>query len=485
MKSILLFILVPCLAFPQSGFEHKGIHQLESERHARDTVKEIGGPFKVVPFLPKSSSSSVPSRLVYGWHPYWASASAHLSYDYAALSHIAYFSYETDTATGSYKTTRSWSSTPITSYAHQRGVKVTLTVTNFGYDQNDKILGDTSKQNTMISTLISLLQSAGGDGVNFDFETIRSTQRSNLVSFMRRAATRIKAQLPNAEISMATPAVDWSGTWDFAQLAQICDYLVVMGYNYYWSGSTTAGPVAPLVGENYNISRTIDTYLASGVPSQKLLLGVPWYGLDWPVLDNTRKAPATGTASSVFYNVAEPNALIYGKTFDQTTQVPWFSYVNGSTWHQVWYDDSLSLAQKYALVNSRTLGGIGIWALSYDAGRSEIWTGIRSAFPSTSVVTIPHALPGGFELRQNYPNPFNPSTMLEFRLTKRDHVRLKVYDLLGKEIAVLVDNYLDAGSYRAMFDSRNSRGGLLSSGIYVARLTAGEMVAHQRLVLLR
>jgi spore germination protein YaaH len=485
VKSLLLLILLPALVFPQSEFELKGIHQLESEIHSHDTVKEMGRPLKATPFLPKRSHLAVPSRMVYGWHPYWVSTSAYLIYDYTALSHIAYFSYETDTATGSYKTTRSWSTTPIIAYAHQRGVKVTLTATNFGYDENDKILGDTLKQNRMISTLISLLQSAGGDGVNFDFETIRSTQRSNLVSFMRRAAIRIRSQLPNAEISMATPAVDWSGTWDFAQLAQICDYLIVMGYDYYWSGSTTAGPVAPLVGENYNISRTIDTYLAVGVPSQKLLLGVPWYGLDWPVQNNTRKAPATGTASSVLYNVAEPKALVNGKSFNQTTKVPWFSYLNGSAWHQVWYDDSLSLALKYALVNSRALGGIGIWALSYDAGKSEIWTGIRSAFPPTSVETILYAVPGRFELRQNYPNPFNPSTVLEFRITKRDHVRLKVYDLLGKEIDVLVDNYLDAGSYRAMFDSRNSRGGLLASGIYVARLTAGEMVAHQRLVLLK
>jgi spore germination protein YaaH len=485
MKFILLFILVPYLAFPQSGFERKGIHQLENEFHARDTAKEMGMPFKVVPFLPKSSSSSVPSRLVYGWHPYWAPTSAYLSYDYTALSHIAYFSYETDTATGGYTTLRNWSTTPIIAYAHQRGVKVTLTVTNFGYDQNDKILGDTLKQNTMIGALISLLQSAGGDGVNFDFEAIRSTQRSNLVSFMRRASTRIKSQIPNAEISMATPAVDWSGTWDFAQLSQICDYLIVMGYDYYWSGSTTAGPVAPLMGESYNVSRTIDTYLAGGVAPQKLLLGVPWYGLDWPVQNNSRKAPATGTALSVLYYNAEPKALLFGKMFDQTTRVPWFSYLNGPTWHQVWYDDSLSLAQKYALVNSRTLRGIGIWALSYDAGRSEIWAGIRSAFPPTSVVTIPHALPGGFELRQNYPNPFNPSTMLEFRLTKRDHVRLKIYDLLGKEIASLIDNELNAGSYRAVFDSRNSHSTTLPSGIYVARLTAGEMVALLRMVMIK
>jgi spore germination protein YaaH len=472
MKPLFLALLLPVLALAQQEVEHKSIHQLESELHRNDPVTMAEKPSVVVPFLPKAGRASALAKKVYGWHPYWASSGAYQSYDYGALSHIAYFSYETDTATGGYTTIRDWNTTPIIAYAHQRGVKVTLTVTNFGYDQNDKLLSDTLKQERMITTLISLLKSRSGDGVNFDLEMVRNTQRASLVSFMRRASTRIKAEIPLAEISMATPAVDWSvpGSWDFAQLAQVCDYLIVMGYAYYYGGSLTAGPVAPLAGENYNITRTIDTYLAVGVPPQKLYLGVPWYGIDWPVQSSVRKSPATGTASSRTYVVAEPMAALYGKVFDQTTKVPWFAYNNGSTWRQVWYDDSTSLAMKYGLVNARDLGGIGIWALSYDGGRPEIWNGIKSAFTPTGVETVVGETPQRFELLQNYPNPFNPTTAISFQLSEVSFVTLKVFDVLGREITTLVNEMRKPGLHTVQWDASSA-----PSGVYLYRLRSGEI----------
>lgn len=481
MKSPLFFLLIPVIAFAQSEVEHKSIHQLENELHRYDLLDQRAQPSIVPPLLPKAARTPILTKKVYGWHPYWVSSNAYFSYDYSTLSHIAFFSYETDTATGSYTTIHDWDATPIIAYAHQRGVKVTLTVTNFGLEQNDKILSDTVKQQRMINTLVSLLQSRGGDGVNFDLESVRSTQRANLVSFMRRAATQIKAQLPSAEISMATPAVDWSGSWDFGQLAQICDYLIVMGYDYYWTGSPTAGPVAPLEGETINITKTVDSYLAS-VPAQKLLLGVPWYGLDWPVKSNARKDSATGTASSRTYVVAEPMASAYGKTFDQSTKVPWFSYLNGPVWRQVWYDDSLSLALKYGLVNSRALGGIGIWALSYDGGRPEIWNGIKSAFSTSVVSTEEEEHPIRFQLLQNYPNPFNATTTLSYQIPVGGRVSLKVYDVFGREVAVLVDGYREAGSYSTTFSSQQFS---LGSGTYFYRMVVDNFAETKKMTLIQ
>jgi len=490
MKSLSLALLLPVLALAQQEVEHKSIHQMESELHRNDPVTVTGEPSVAVPFLPKAGGVSGLARKVYGWHPYWASSGAYQSYDYGALSHIAYFSYETDTATGGYMTVRNWYTDPIIGHAHLYGVKVTLTVTNFGFEMNDKLLSDTVKQERMISTLITLLKARNGDGVNFDLESVRNTQRANLVSFMRRASTRIKAEIPLAEISMATPAVDWPvpGSWDFAQLAQICDYLIVMGYDYYYGGSPTAGPVAPLVGESYNITRTVDTYLTAGVPSRKLLLGVPWFGFDWPVQSSARKSPATGTASARTYVVAEPMAALYGKVFDQTTKVPWFAYNNGSTWRQAWYDDSASLAMKYGLVNARDLGGIGIWALSYDGGRPEIWNGIKSAFTPTGVETIVGETPQRFELLQNYPNPFNPRTAISYQLIANSFVNLEIFDVLGRGVCTLANEVLPAGSHTVQWDAS-----LLPSGVYLYRLRAVEtsnrtgrsLVETKRMTLLR
>ncbi len=375
-----------CLQAQEHDTLQIGIHQSESEYYSQIIDKSLfdDNILTVAPSVLKSKSAVSLTHKVYGWHPYWASASAYLSYDYSALTHIAYFSYEVDTATGGYTTLRGWNTTPVIDYAHQKGVKVTLTVTNFGAARNTELLSDTVKQRFLLTTIVQQLKDRNGDGVNFDFETVPAAQKANMVDFCRRAVRIIKKELPAAEISLATPAVDWSSAWDYPSLAGICDYLIIMGYNYYWSGSATAGPVAPLTGETQNVTRSIDTYLTAGVPPEKLLLGVPWYGYDWPVVSSERKAATTGTGTSRIYRAAAALAELHGREFDQPTGVPWVSYMAGADWRQLWYDDSTSLSLKYDLVKTKGLAGIGIWALSYEDSGTGMWGSIKSSYSPAS-----------------------------------------------------------------------------------------------------
>jgi spore germination protein YaaH len=458
--TVLLYALV-CTVVPAQEPETipVGIHQAESEYYATifDSIAPVGTVSEETPAVLKSKAANNLTHMVYGWHPYWASPSAYLSYDYEALTHIAYFSYEVDTATGGFKTLRGWDTTPVIDYAHQRGVKVTLTVTNFGTLGNTALLADTVRQWNLIHTLINQLRARNGDGVNFDFESLPETMKENMVSFCRRAVRGIKAELPAAEISVATPAVNWSDREDLKSLAEICDYIIMMGYNYYWSGSTIAGPVAPLTGETYNVTRSIDEeYLAAGVPPGKLLLGVPWYGYDWPVESSVRKATATGKGISRTYISAEQLAETYGKTFDEVVKVPWFSYFSSTEWRQLWYDDSLSLSLKYGLAKSKGLAGIGIWALSYEAGRDELWQGLKAAFStggSTAIEVInmtPNPLtdkPTVTEIMKITPNPVTDESVISYSISERCHATLRIYDTGGRLIVSLVDRTTDEGFY--------------------------------------
>ena len=86
----------------------------------------------------------------------------------------------------------------------------------------------------------------------------------------------------------------------------------------------------------------------------------------------------------------------------------------------------------------------------------------------------------GFELAQNYPNPFNPSTEISFSLAKSEKVKLAVYNLLGKEVAVLVNGMRNAGSQTVTFDAKN-----LSSGVYFYKLEAGSTVLAKKMMLLK
>ena len=89
-------------------------------------------------------------------------------------------------------------------------------------------------------------------------------------------------------------------------------------------------------------------------------------------------------------------------------------------------------------------------------------------------------LPTDFELSQNYPNPFNPSTQIKFQLKNQEDVSLKVYNLLGQEVATLINETIDAGVYTISFDASN-----LSAGVYIYSIKAGEFQAAKKMTLLK
>jgi sugar lactone lactonase YvrE len=102
-------------------------------------------------------------------------------------------------------------------------------------------------------------------------------------------------------------------------------------------------------------------------------------------------------------------------------------------------------------------------------------TGLTSANRTES-------LPQSFELYQNFPNPFNPNTTIVFGLPRSEHVTLSVFDLLGREVAHLVDDVLPAGRHQRSFDGSAYR---LSSGVYIYRLTFGAQSLSKTMLLLK
>lgn len=85
-----------------------------------------------------------------------------------------------------------------------------------------------------------------------------------------------------------------------------------------------------------------------------------------------------------------------------------------------------------------------------------------------------------FSLEQNYPNPFNPNTKINFAIPKTDHISLRVYDILGREVRVLINEDLTQGEYEYDFDAKG-----LSSGMYYYSLRAGEYVSVKKMVLVK
>ena len=141
----------------------------------------------------------------------------------------------------------------------------------------------------------------------------------------------------------------------------------------------------------------------------------------------------------------------------------------------------------WATVNSGlTDSSLGVYALTIIgnnlfAGTSRgVWRRPLSEMIITGVKDNHNQNPTRFALNQNYPNPFNPSTVISYQLSTVSNVKLIVYDMLGREIVVLVDDKQNAGTHQTQWDAEG-----LPSGVYFYRLKAGTFTETKKLVLLR
>jgi hypothetical protein len=118
------------------------------------------------------------------------------------------------------------------------------------------------------------------------------------------------------------------------------------------------------------------------------------------------------------------------------------------------------------------------WAVGYNGSILKTNTGGMTYIEDKHAKLVSN--PNNFNLYQNYPNPFNPSTTIEFTLPNSESTTLKVYDILGKEVATLVSQKLNQGNHTYTFEGKN-----LASGVYYYRLEAGNFVQTHKMIYLK
>jgi hypothetical protein len=116
---------------------------------------------------------------------------------------------------------------------------------------------------------------------------------------------------------------------------------------------------------------------------------------------------------------------------------------------------------------------------SWTANRID-WLDQNMIGEPTEINDSKHQILSGFSLKQNYPNPFNPSTTIGFSIPNETFVTIKIYDILGNEIAVLVNDTKLAGKYDILFDTNG-----LTSGVYYYQMSAGNFIDTKKLLLLK
>ena len=288
------------------------------------------------------------TRKVLGWHPYWL-GNTYLNYNFSLLSAVGYTSYEMNPATGYYNSIHDWRTTKLFDSAHAHQCKVLMSVTNYGVENNTLFLSNVKAQQVFISTLITLLRERNGDGVIIDFEDVPLSMKTNLTNFMIDLSSSLRAADKDYMITIALPAIDFDGVYDVKQLNKHLDLFIIMGYEFYGINSAVAGPLAPLSsGKNwqpYNLERAVDEYLVSGAEPLKLLLGLPYYGVEWQTTDLKIPSKAEKIIRYMTYRNIKKECSDLNCFEDAESKSKFYVYRdNNNKYRQIWYDDEESLA---------------------------------------------------------------------------------------------------------------------------------------------
>lgn len=324
------------------------------------------------------------NKIVFGFHPYWA-GSDYLNYQWNLLSDLCYFAYEVDPSDGDPVSYHDWLTDPAIDSAKANGVKVHLCATLFS--GHNSFFTSLSSRRNLIDSLISLVEQRNADGVNMDIETVPAYLRDSITAFMRDLSVQLKAVIPEAKVSIDLPAVDWGEAFNIDQLDHYVDYFFVMAYDYYWNGSSDAGPVSPLysltASYDYSLSRSVSTLEAAGIDPGKFILGIPYYGRQWKTESNTIPSHKLANGTALTYaNISNNNGTYNSSVYhwEPNSFSSCYIFFQNDNWNQCFIGLDRDLRKKYDIANYRKLAGIGIWALGYDNGYPELWQAISDKF---------------------------------------------------------------------------------------------------------
>ena len=383
----------------------------------------------IEPFVQKEEllsplHSAKPGYEVFGFAPHWTFDKLD-SIDFETLTTLAYFGIEAkvdgnlDTASRGYEVFMSEKATNLFKKAHKNGTRVVLTITQMDNDNIKAILDDQALQESIIQQTVAMVKNRGIDGVNIDFEYVGNPGKEyqdKFSAFSRNLTNRVHSEIPGSRVtaSVYASAVKDPKMYNIRTLSEATDGIFMMAYDFAVAGSKNAIPTAPLYGYKegkywYDISTAVDAFLTQ-MPSNKLILGVPWYGYNYAV-----EAPEVKTATTKGYysyykkgkrtysqfNPLKSHAQTYTlvkknlhdlntditdlqEGFDEIGKVSWKAYQEDGKWRMVFIDDVRSQAYKYDFAKEKNLAGVGMWALGFDDG-PEVWGLLRDKFGAKDV----------------------------------------------------------------------------------------------------
>jgi len=377
-----LLAIITCAPIPVLAADTPSVHERMLRLHQDETpitASDVG--FPTAAQLENRGRGDRPT--VMGYLPYWVSAQ---NLPWQHLDVVAWFSAEME-ADGSLGNTHGWGgegSDALIEAAHAAGAIVVLSTTRFDNPPGNlaAFIGNPAARSNAVSNLVAAMIEGGGDGIDVDFEGLEVANRNDLVDFIIELRAAMDVAQPGSHLSLATPAVDWDGAYDYDVLANHSDLLFIMGYAFAGSWSDYPTPNAPLYASDQWGSRSLqwsaqDYIEWGGIENAPgIVMGLPLYGNTWSALSGDIGAEKIEHLGSTFYAPCQERFAERGRYWDSDSSTPWISWQEGGQWRQTWCEDEISIAMKAQMALDEGLGGFGFWALDYDEGDDLLWDAI-------------------------------------------------------------------------------------------------------------
>jgi spore germination protein YaaH len=284
------------------------------------------------------------------------------------IDDVSPFWYSTDSSGRIYGTRND----ELVQVAHASNVRVIPSIHNVTSNPSAvvSVLRDPQRRARHIQNIVDEVQARNYDGIDIDYEALDSSLRDDYSAFIRELAAALHTNGKLLTVAVHAKDSDYGGLGgfqDWAEIGKHVDQLRIMTYDYHWRGGSP-GPVAPA----YWIA-SVTEYARSVVDPAKVLLGIHFYGYDWPPGGAATPRPWSTIQEIIDQQGATVNFM--ESNANGRVEESYFSYRSPQGTRQVWFMTKTGLASKIKTVQDLDLAGIAIWQLGYE--KPEYWETVR------------------------------------------------------------------------------------------------------------
>ncbi len=226
------------------------------------------------------------------------------------------------------------------------------------------IMNDESKREKTIINILNICKKYKLDGVNLDFEMMKTEEKHLFTQFVRELAPILRAN--NITLSVDIYFVNYIERYEIGKAA---DYVILMAYDQHWNGSSVAGSVAELSWVETNVNSLLND---SKIESKKIILGVPFYSKLWKETPSLSKPTASNLSLEAAKKFVSSNGI--KTTVDEKSGQNYAQKTAANTTYKLWLEDEYSIAKRAKIVKDLELGGISAWQKFFDT--ESIWDAI-------------------------------------------------------------------------------------------------------------